>query len=230
MIGMVLDGVVLLALLVTIGFAVRLNSRIAQIHNGREELNRFLSDFNAAIDRAEENIAELKLQGQVADDTLKEYINKGSLLADDLVFLVEKGDSTADALDKLMSSARTVLNQRQLQGQLQARRPSMAEREGAVDDAPAAAPKREASGKGSRAAVARKQPPSAPQKSQSKTPSAETMTPTKRKVLDEVLEQIARRKQEVLKDILPPVSVQPKKGVEALAAAQQQAKSGGGEG
>ncbi len=108
MAGVILDGFIAVLLLITIGYCWKLSRKIVMLHEGRAELNIFIQSFNAAIARAEGNIAELKELSGEADDKLKEHIQKARFLANDLSFLMDKGDNMADMLEHYISASKNI--------------------------------------------------------------------------------------------------------------------------
>ncbi len=108
MFPVILDIVVGFLLLITISYAWKLNRRIAIIQKSKQDLNQFLTEFNHAIERADHNIEQLKLMSQETDSQLIEQINKARYLANDLSFLMEKGESVADALEHYITTSRDI--------------------------------------------------------------------------------------------------------------------------
>jgi len=106
--SMILDGLIALLLVITISYCWRLSNKITLLHAGREELNKFIQDFNSAILRAEKNIEELKTLGQKNDEHIQEHIQKARFIANDLSFLTEKADSAADKLELYITSSQIV--------------------------------------------------------------------------------------------------------------------------
>ncbi len=119
--SLVLDVVIALLLFVTIVYCWRLSRKLALLHQGKEEMRDFINDFNSAISRADESIAQLKLLSAETDGQLKEDIQKARFLANDLAFLVEKGDNMADELEHFIADARNVARAPSIERQVQMR-------------------------------------------------------------------------------------------------------------
>ena len=100
--SLLLDGFVAVLLIVTIGYALTLNSRLGTLRKDKEELQRLALSFGESTARAEVSIAELG----VSIDVLQERIKRAESLREDLVFLVERGNGTADTLEELVRTAR----------------------------------------------------------------------------------------------------------------------------
>lgn len=107
MYGLIFEGIIAVLLLLTIGFSWKLSKRITVLHKSRQELNKFIGDFNIAIARAENNIAELRELEQKADTTLASHIEQAKYLAQDLNFLAERGETIADNLEQQIEIARS---------------------------------------------------------------------------------------------------------------------------
>ncbi len=100
--ALILDIFVAVLLVVTIGYAVTLNKRLATLRGDKEELQKLALSFGEATMRAEDSTAQLRSTIEV----LQERIKKAESLREDLVFLVERGNGTADALEEIVRTAR----------------------------------------------------------------------------------------------------------------------------
>jgi hypothetical protein len=103
----ILNSVIAVLLIVTIAYCWRLSKKISLLNSSKQDLMRFLDEFNSSISRAERNINELKQMGSIVDETLKQQIKKARFLANDLSFLTEKGEQIADNLEGRISENRT---------------------------------------------------------------------------------------------------------------------------
>jgi len=108
MIGTVLDIVIAFLLLATVIYCIKLSRKITLIHQGKEELNDFIHDFNNAIVRAEENISELKNIGSETEEKLQEHVQKARFLANDLSFLMDKGEKISSSLEHNLTMSKVV--------------------------------------------------------------------------------------------------------------------------
>ncbi len=102
---MVLDGVVVVLLVATIGYAVVLNRRIGEMRKWKAEFDRMITSFNQATTRAEAGIQSLKSIASQRGPDLQRSLDKARSLRDDLAYLVERGDTLADRLTESVRSA-----------------------------------------------------------------------------------------------------------------------------
>ncbi|MCC9624113.1 DUF6468 domain-containing protein [Thalassospira sp. MA62] len=100
-----LDLLMVILLVVTIIYAVILNRRLAAFRRSREDMENFLTAFNAANERAETSIRALKEMAEQSGDKLREDIERASALNEDLTFMADRGDSIANRLEKAASDA-----------------------------------------------------------------------------------------------------------------------------
>lgn len=101
-ISLIIDIVVAVLLVVTIGYAVVLNRRLGALRSNKDELERLSLGFVETTQRAESGIVELRSM----TDVLRERIERAESLRDDLVFLMERGNAAADRLEGVVRDAR----------------------------------------------------------------------------------------------------------------------------
>ncbi len=101
-----LNIVISFLLAITVILGIKLGKRINAFNKSKEELSKFLIDFDSSIVRAEKNINELKATGTQVDENLKSQIKKARFLANDLSFLSEKGENVASTLEDKISMSR----------------------------------------------------------------------------------------------------------------------------
>ncbi len=104
----ILNVVIALLLVITIIFCLVLSKRISAFNSNKNDLKRFLTDFNEAIHKAEGNINLLKEMGSNVDENLKAQIKRARFLANDLSFLSEKGENVAQNLEGKISLSRDI--------------------------------------------------------------------------------------------------------------------------
>ncbi len=102
---LVLDVVVVVLLVATIGYAVVLNRRIGEMRKWKAEFDRLITTFNQATERAEAGIQSLKSVAIQRGPDLQRSLDKACSLRDDLAYLVERGDTLADRLTEAVRSA-----------------------------------------------------------------------------------------------------------------------------
>lgn len=103
--SLVLDVLMALLLVITIGYAVVLNKKLGSLRNDKAELEKLAMSFANATIRAEESIGKLKS----TTDVLQGSMGKAQALRDDLAFLIDRGDRAADRLEDHVRSARNVV-------------------------------------------------------------------------------------------------------------------------
>lgn len=102
---------ILIGLLITgIVYATRLHRQLIGLRASRGDMERFVADFSATVQRAEAGVRGLKQAAREGGDDLEQLINKAQLIRDELVFLVGSADQIANRLsDSASSAARRVL-------------------------------------------------------------------------------------------------------------------------
>lgn len=110
-IAFILNVIIALLLVLTIIYAVRLNQRLAQLRNDKNELQELARIFAEATDKAHDSIRELK----GSSDALQAEVDKAAVLRDDLAFLVERGSRAADQMASAGRPAKT-FGQDRMQG------------------------------------------------------------------------------------------------------------------
>lgn len=108
-----LDLVMIVLLVATIVYAIILNRKLAAFRRSREDMQNFLTAFNAANERAETSITALKEMAEHSGEKLREDIEKAEALNEDLSFMVDRGESIANRLEK---AARDVNSGRRTSG------------------------------------------------------------------------------------------------------------------
>jgi len=100
--SLILDLLVAVLLVVTIGFAVILNKRLGNLRGDRKALEKLAVTFGESTVRAEEGIKILLH----TTDVLQQRLDQAQALKDDLAFLIERGDRAADNLENLVRATR----------------------------------------------------------------------------------------------------------------------------
>jgi hypothetical protein len=97
---------VLLIVFVSIGIvqAMRLIRHLANLQQGRLEMQRFVQEFNTTVMRAEAGIKNLRQAARDSGDDLEKLVAKAVLVRDELSFIVESADQIADRLSENASS------------------------------------------------------------------------------------------------------------------------------
>ena len=104
----VLDLVVIVCLAATIAFAVRFNKKLSTIYQSRQELQDFLNQFTASMEKADAGVKDLKGIGESVFKTAQEQMKVAAALKEDLAFLNERGEELAERLDNSIRGARNL--------------------------------------------------------------------------------------------------------------------------
>lgn len=116
-----LDLLVSILLIATIGYAVMLNQRLTQLRKNRDDLSKIIVSFNEATVRAETAIPKLRKAAEDAGQSLQERVEKAQSLRDDLAFMIERADTMANRLENGVRSARTEVRPGPAQGAAQSK-------------------------------------------------------------------------------------------------------------
>jgi len=103
----ILDLIVSVLLIATIGYAWMLNQRLSALRKNRDDLAKTIAAFNEATLRAESSIPKLRKAAEESGQTLQERVEKAQSLRDDLAFMIERADTMANRLENAVRSART---------------------------------------------------------------------------------------------------------------------------
>jgi hypothetical protein len=101
-IALMLDLLLAVLLVITIGYAYSLNTRLGMLRRDKEDLEKLATTFANATLRAEEGVGKLKNTAE----QLQQRVDKAQSLRDDLVFLIDRGGSAADRLEDTVRTAR----------------------------------------------------------------------------------------------------------------------------
>lgn len=95
---MIVEIVVAVLLLVTLGISLVLNRRLGNLRANQDEMRRLIGDFDTALTKARQGLAELKTASASADTAHEERMKQAKTLRDELGFMIETGDRLADRL------------------------------------------------------------------------------------------------------------------------------------
>jgi hypothetical protein len=101
-----LDVAIAALLVAVIVYAWQLNRRLAAWRADKAQLVDLVRDFNAAAERAERGIAQLKAEGDQVARALEALVAKGAGLRDDLAFIIERAEPLADRLADALRARR----------------------------------------------------------------------------------------------------------------------------
>lgn len=108
LLGMVLDGLVLLFLGATIFFAVRLSVHLRLFRESRQDLQRLIGDLTTQIDKAEKSIETLKTSARDVSRDLQQHLEEAKAVGDDLEIMTRGANNIADRLDRSADRHRQV--------------------------------------------------------------------------------------------------------------------------
>ena len=104
--GLIFDLLILVALVVTIRQAIRLNRDFAQMQADRKAFENLISALNIPASRAESSIKSLKDTAIEGGDGLQEKINTARELTHELDIMIQAADSLANRLSGAAENAR----------------------------------------------------------------------------------------------------------------------------
>jgi len=101
-----LDVAIAALLVATIAYAWQLNRRLGAWRADKAQFVDLVRDFNAAAERAERGVNQLKAEGDQVARALEGLVAKGTGLRDDLAFIIERAEPLADRLADSMRALR----------------------------------------------------------------------------------------------------------------------------
>jgi len=104
--SLILDILIAVLLVASIGYSVSLNRRLTALRQDRDELAKLTVQFADATDKAEASIQVLKGSTDEIASALNVEIAKAESMRDDLTFLVDRGANIADKLESGVRTAR----------------------------------------------------------------------------------------------------------------------------
>ena len=109
--GLVLDGAIILLLAVTIVFAARLSLSLKTFRDNRQAFEGLLRDLDARIGAAESTILGLRQAAQEGGQELQEKIDDAQNLHDELSLMTQAADNMARRLEQSASGGLRVNEQ-----------------------------------------------------------------------------------------------------------------------
>jgi len=104
-VGLIIEALVAILLLITIGFCVALNRRIGLLRSDEHMLRTTIADLNSATVRAETAIASLRSIAGEADQVLGERMEEVQALLRDLEREVADGEAVLSRIRAITSAA-----------------------------------------------------------------------------------------------------------------------------
>jgi len=110
---LILDGIVLVLLVGTMFFAVRLSIYLKSFRDSRQGLEKLLRDLSDQVDHAERAIDNLKVHARNTGRDLQGAVDDAGHLKDELQIMSEYGDKLAVRLEQLLENRDGVAPKRQ---------------------------------------------------------------------------------------------------------------------
>jgi hypothetical protein len=104
-VGLVVDGTVMVLLAVTATYCMQLNHRLKALHSDRDGLRDVVAALDRATERAQASLADLKTQGAGAAGELKVERERASEMMDELKLMVSAADRVANRLSEARGPA-----------------------------------------------------------------------------------------------------------------------------
>lgn len=105
--GLMLETLVAVLLVVTIGYCFVLNRRLALLRHGQSEMHTVVLTLNQATEKARISVEQMRRNSISLTEELSEKIKSGRTLVDELGMMVESGNSIADRLAGTSSAGRS---------------------------------------------------------------------------------------------------------------------------
>ena len=103
------DAIVALLLIATIGYSMVLNRRLGAVRNDREKFEVLVRNLNAASQRAEAAVTNLRVTADDLSRRLEKKVEEAKALSDDLTYMMERGGGIADKLANQIRAGRDAL-------------------------------------------------------------------------------------------------------------------------
>ncbi len=100
LLGLAMDGLVLVLLGATIVYAARLSKNLKNFRDGRKDLEKLISDLSSQIMRAEGAIEGLKSSARDVSRDLQRQLDEAKDVSGDLEIMTRGANNMADRLDK----------------------------------------------------------------------------------------------------------------------------------
>ncbi len=104
--GVIVEGLVSILLLITIGYCIILNERLKRLHADRNILKQMVNDLVQATDKANYAIRELRQTATEADLTLTARLEEADTFAVELANHVTSGHAVIERIAKILDMAR----------------------------------------------------------------------------------------------------------------------------
>ena len=99
--GVIVEGVVALLLMLTIGYCVVLNDKLKRLHADRDALKQMVSDLVQATNLANTAISGLRGAASEAEETLRARLDEADRFAVELANHVNAGKAVVDRIARI---------------------------------------------------------------------------------------------------------------------------------
>lgn len=106
MLGLIVEGLVIVLLLITIGYCILLNRRLVRLRASEDAMRATIGELVQATDAAQIAIVQLKESAADTDRRLGLKVKQAERLLADLTLNVEAGDHVVGRLAKVVAAAR----------------------------------------------------------------------------------------------------------------------------
>lgn len=96
---LLVDVVMAGLLLATIGYAIRLNSKLSTIQESRQQLQKLADDFTSSFAYAENSVIALQKVAAEVSLKLDQQSKEASQIRDEIAFLVDRGEAICNHLE-----------------------------------------------------------------------------------------------------------------------------------
>ena len=110
--GMIIEGLVAVLLVITIGYCFTLNRRLQRLRADEEVLRATISELMTATEIAERAILGLKTTAAEADKTLGSRLKQAETMSHTLAEQVGEGEIVFTRISQIAEAARASMNQR----------------------------------------------------------------------------------------------------------------------
>jgi len=106
---MMLDIMILVLLLATIIYAVRLTAYLKKFKDSRSDLEGVIKDLSVHVNKAEKAMADLNDAVDISSHDLKDRMNSANKMFDELEMVIQTGDALANRLESLAVRNRKII-------------------------------------------------------------------------------------------------------------------------
>jgi hypothetical protein len=110
-VALVMDAVLCLLLGAALFGGWRLHGKLKALRSGEAELKVLISQLNAAAERAQASVVQLRAAAHETDDVMGERLRRGRALADELQIMNESGEYLANRLERVAGAAASAATQ-----------------------------------------------------------------------------------------------------------------------